>query len=574
MRAVAHVDRTLCFGTGMCEAMEPTLFELADDGHAVFRTTGNGESEGHDVGDDTELTRLREIAECCPAGAITVTTTQSQVRKAHPGMEWDVIVVGAGPAGLMLAAELRLAGAAVVVLEKEGGPSSESRGMGFTARTLEVFEQRGLLERFGPLGRAPGGHFGSVPVDYAVGDGAHASATGVSQARTVAVLGKWAQELGVELRYGHRVVAVKDEGGQVTVGVETAAGEQRLTAPYLVGCDGGRSLVRRSNGFDFPGTDATTELLLADVRGLKLDPLWSGGRRPKGMLLAAPLPNGVMRVVVHERGRPPRARSGPPEFHEVAEAWQRVSGDDISGATPVWVSSFGDAARQASEYRRGRVLLAGDAAHVHLPAGGQGMNVSIQDAVNLGWRLGAVVTSRADESVLDAYHAERHPVGAELVRSTRAQAALFLGGEEMQPLREVLSHIFQGEEAARELAGMVSGLDIRYDVGPGDHPLLGQRLPRTPLALPDGGRVTSMELLHPARGVLLLLGPDHSRTAVAEGWKDRVDVVTARLANDPEVSKLSGTDALLVRPDGYVAWTSADGDLETALRRHFGQASV
>ncbi|WP_371578373.1 FAD-dependent monooxygenase [Streptomyces sp. NBC_01314] len=563
MRAVAHVDRTLCYGTGMCEAMDPALFELTDDGPAVFRTSGV---------DGTGLVRLREIAECCPAGAITVIASESQVRKVRAEMEWDVIVVGAGPVGLMLAAELRLAGAAVVVLEKESGSSAESRGMGFTARTLEVFDQRGLLERFGALAPAPGGHFGSVPVDYAVGDGEHASVTGVSQARTVAVLGDWARELGVELRYGNRVVAVEDDGRHVEVRVETPSGEQLLTAPYLVGCDGGRSLVRRSCGFGFPGVDATTELLLADVRDLDLDPLWSGGRRPNGMLLAAPLPDGVMRVVVHERGRPPRTGSGPPEFREVAEAWQRVSGEDISGATPVWVSSFGDAARQASEYRHGRVLLAGDAAHVHLPAGGQGMNVGIQDAVNLGWRLGAVVTGRADEPLLNAYHAERHPVGAELVRNTRAQAALFLGGDEMQPLREVLGRVFRGEAAAQELASMVSGLDIRYDVGPGDHPLLGRRLPGAALALPDGGRVTTMDLLRSARGVLLVLGGDHGYAAAAEGWKDRVDVVAARLAGDPPSSGLSGTGALLVRPDGYVAWTNADGDLGTALRRHFGEA--
>lgn len=491
-------------------------------------------------------------------------------------MDTHVIVVGAGPAGLTLAAELRLAGADVIVLEKENTLATESRGMGFTARTMEVFDQRGLLERFGSLRRAPGGHFGSVPVDYAVGGGEHASLTGVSQAGTVAVLGDWARSLGADIRHGHRLLSVQDTGEHVIVTLDTPTGEARLTTHYLVGCDGGHSTVRQAAGIDFPGTESTTELLLADVRDLTPDPLWSGGRRPTGMLLAAPLPDGAMRLVVHEHGRAPRRRPGPPDFQEVVDAWHRVSGDDISEATPLWVSSFGDAARLADAYRRGRILLAGDAAHIHLPAGGQGMNVGIQDAVNLGWRLGNVVTGRADDALLDAYEAERRPVGAELVRNTRAQAALFLGGEEMQPLREVLTQVFRTEEAARTLAGLISGLDLRYDVGPGNHPLLGRRMPPTPLTLPDQTPTTSTELLRTGRGVLLLLDQDPSDHD-ADGWKDRVDTITARAAGTatdsatPDGARLlQGTAALLLRPDGHVAWTSDDGDLTTALDRHFG----
>ncbi|GAA2502444.1 FAD-dependent monooxygenase [Streptomyces thermolineatus] len=488
----------------------------------------------------------------------------------------DVIVVGAGPAGLMLAAELRLAGARVVVLEKESSPTGESRGMGFTARTLEVFDQRGLLPRLGELNRSPGGHFGSVPIDFAVGDGSHASVTGISQARTVTMLDEWAKKLGADVRRGHRLTGFTDTGGSVEAYAQGPSGELRLTAAYLVGCDGSRSVVRKTGGFDFPGTDATTELLLADVKGLELPALWSGERRPGGMLLAAPLGGGLMRIVVSEHGRAPRDRdrTGPPSFSEVADAWKRVSGDDISGATPVWVSSFGDAARQASEYRRGRVFLAGDAAHIHLPASGQGMNVSIQDAVNLGWKLGAVVTGRSDPELLDTYHAERHPVGAELLRNTRAQAVLFLGGEEIQPLRDVLAAVFRTEGAAHYLAGLVSGLDIRYDVGPGTHPLLGRRLPDTDLALDDGRRTTSTELLHPARGLLLDLGPDPDPGRVARGWADRVDVISARVPHPDRPAHLSDAEAVLVRPDGYVAWVGGDGDLVTALRRHFGEPAA
>jgi bifunctional hydroxylase/dehydrase len=490
----------------------------------------------------------------------------------QPQGETDVVVAGAGPAGLMLAAELRLAGARVVVLEQEDRPTAESRGMGFTARTLQVFDQRGLLPRFGELKRSPGGHFGSVPVDFAVGDGRHASVTGISQARTVVVLGEWAAELGVDIRRGHRLTRFVDTGDGVEVWADGPGGEVRLVASYLVGCDGGRSVVRRAGGFDFPGTDATTELLLADVRDLELPPKWSGERRPGGMLLAAPLGNGMMRIVVSEHGRTPRERTGPPSFGEVAEAWKRVSGDDISGATPVWVSSFGDAARQATEYRRGRVLLAGDAAHVHLPASGQGMNVSVQDAVNLGWKLGAVVTGRMPETLLDTYHTERHPVGAALLRNTRAQAVLFLGGPETQPLREVLTEVFRGEEAARLLAGLVSGLEIRYDVGgPGDHPLAGRRLPDVQLVLDDGEKTPSTRLLHPARGVLLSLGSDPEPARTARKWSPHVDVHSARLADAPLTDETIDADAVLVRPDGYVAWAAGSGDLDAALRRHFGE---
>jgi bifunctional hydroxylase/dehydrase len=472
----------------------------------------------------------------------------------------------------MLAAELRLAGANVVVLEKESSPSGESRGLGFTARTLEVFDQRGLLPRFGEVSRSPGGHFGSVPVDFAVEAGVHASVAGVSQARTVAVLEQWAEEQGADIRRGHRLTGFTGTDERVVAHVRGADGEQRLTAAYLVGCDGGRSLVRQAGGFDFPGTDATAELLLADVKGLELPALWSGERRPGGMLLAAPLGGGAMRVVVYEHGREPRSRPEPPSFSEVADAWKRVSGDDISGATPLWVSSFGDASRQASQYRRRRVLLAGDAAHVHLPASGQGMNVSIQDAVNLGWKLGATVAGHAPADLLDTYHAERHPIGAELLKNTRAQAALFLGGESMQPLRDVLTEVFRREDAARYLAGLVSGLDIRYDVGPGEHPILGMRMPNTELVLADGRKTTSTELLHKARGVLLNLGAEATPERIASNWADRVDVISARLTDSPPASQLTGTDAVLIRPDGYVAWTSGGGgDLAASLRRYFGQ---
>ncbi|MGI5467487.1 FAD-dependent monooxygenase [Streptomyces sp. CA-132043] len=488
-------------------------------------------------------------------------------------MESEVIVVGAGPAGLMLAAELRLAGARVTVLERLEGPSGESRGMGFTARTMEVFDQRGLLPRLGEVGKAHAGHFGSVPIDMGVGDGSHAGVSGVPQSRTEAMLAGWAAELGADVRHGHEVVGLAADDEGVEVEVRGPDGAHRLRAAYLAGCDGGRSTVRQLAGFDFPGTDSTAEMLLADVRDLDLGRHHAGGRLPGGVILVAPLENGAHRIVVSEHGRRPRPRTGPPRFDEVVEGWRRLTGEDISGVTPLWVSAFGDGARQAAEYRRGRVLLAGDAAHIHLPAGGQGMNVSIQDSVNLGWKLGAVARGRAPETLLDTYHGERHPVGAQLLTNTRAQGVLFLGGEEMQPLRDVLARVFRFEDAGRFLAGMVSGLDIRYDVGPDGHPLLGRRMPHQELLLPEG-RTSSTALLHRARGVLLDFTAGGRLRGVARGWADRVDHVAAEPHGMSADSPLQGTDAVLVRPDGYVAWTApCSGSATDALTRWFGPAS-
>ncbi|EWC62986.1 Salicylate hydroxylase [Actinokineospora spheciospongiae] len=486
-------------------------------------------------------------------------------------MDAAVIVAGAGPAGLVLAAELRLAGADVIVLEKLRARTGESRGLGFTARTMEVFDQRGLLPRFGDITLSDQGHFGGLPVDFGVLDGAHQAAKTVPQSVTEAVLEQWAVELGVDLRRGHALTTVTDHGDHVEVRVDGGAGEEVLTCSWLVGCDGGRSLVRKAAGFDFPGTAATLEMFLADVRGLDLAPRMIGETFPGGMVMVGPLGDGITRLILCERGVPPRKRTAPPEFAEIAAGWERVTGEDIGHAEPVWLSSFGDATRQVTEYRRGRVLLAGDAAHIHLPAGGQGMNTSIQDAVNLGWKLGAVVTGRAPAALLDTYHDERHPVGQRLLMNTRAQGLLFLSGAEVQPLRDVLTELIAYDDVARHLAGMVSGLEIRYRLDPGSHPLLGLRVP--PLELVGEHRKTTVaELLHPARGLLLDLTDNAVLRSRAAGWTDRVDVVTAEphaLAAD---SPLAGTSALLVRPDGHVAWAApgSHADLPMALTRWFG----
>ncbi|GAA2427664.1 FAD-dependent monooxygenase [Streptomyces macrosporus] len=485
----------------------------------------------------------------------------------------SVIVVGAGPAGLVLAAELRLAGVDVIVVERLRERTGESRGLGFTARTMEIFDQRGLLPRFGEVETSNLGHFGGIPVDFGVLEGAHQAAKTIPQSVTESVLEQWAGELGADIRRGHEMIALRDGDDGVEIDVRGPDGELTLSAEYLVGCDGGRSTVRKAAGFDFPGTAATMEMYLADLRGVELEPRMIGETVPGGMVMVGPLPGGITRIIVCERGTPPQRRTEPPAFQEVADAWKRLTGIDISHAEPVWVSAFGDATRQVTEYRRGRVFLAGDAAHIHLPAGGQGMNTSIQDSVNLGWKLGAVVRGTAPESLLDTYHGERHPVGQRLLMNTRAQGLLFLSGEEMQPLRDVIAELIRYEEVGRHLAAMVSGLEIRYDVGTGSHPLLGRRMPRLELTA-NGRDTSSAELLHRGRGVLLDLEDNATLRRRASGWTDRVDVVTATPRNVTPASGLQGTAAVLVRPDGHVAWAAPGShhDLPSALERWFGPA--
>ncbi|MET7648855.1 FAD-dependent monooxygenase [Streptomyces sp. NPDC005426] len=488
-------------------------------------------------------------------------------------MDASVVVVGAGPAGLMLAGELRLAGIGVTVLERHPERTGESRGIGLTIGTMEVFDQRGLLRRLGAYDTATMGHFGGVPIDMTVLGAAHEAAKTVPQSVTEEALEAWAGELGADIRRGHEFVAYEDTGDGVTVTVRHPGGQERIEARYLVGCDGGRSAVRKAAGFDFPGTAATTEMLLADLRGVELEPRMTGEHLTGGFVMVARLAGGIHRVIVGEHGVEPRRRTGPPEFAEVADVWKRLTGDDISHAEPVWVSAFGNAARQAGEYRRGRVLLAGDSAHVHLPAGGQGMNTSLQDSYNLGWKLAAVLRGDAPEELLDTYHSERHPVGRSLLANTRAQSLLVLGGEEAQPLRDVLTELIRYPDVARHLAAKVSGLDIRYDVDGGPGPLLGRRMPHLPVTT-DSGSTSSTALLRAGRGVLLDLDDNAVLRRRAQPWRARVDIVTATAHTASAQGPLAGTAAVLLRPDGYVAWAAPGShqNLTTALTRWFGPA--
>jgi bifunctional hydroxylase/dehydrase len=485
-------------------------------------------------------------------------------------MDAPVTIVGAGPTGLMLAAELRLAGLDVVIIDRLPKPSGESRGLGFTTRTMETFDQRGLLPRFGDIVTSPYGHFGGIPIDFSVVPGAHFAVKDVPQDRTEAVLGDWLADLGVRVLRSHELVGLSADGDGVTVDIRTPEGSLQVGSAYLLGCDGGRSTVRRLAGFDFPGTESTMEMFLADVTGCEIRQRPIGESVPGGMAMSAKIGADLYRIIVCELGSRPKERAGPPSAAEVAAAWQRLTGQDISCGTMLWTSAFGNGARQVTEYRRGRILLAGDAAHVHLPAGGQGMNVGIQDAVNLGWKLGAVARGLAAGELLDTYHSERHPVGVRVLTNTRAQGLLYLAGSEMQPLRDVLKELIAYEEVSRHLAGMISGLDICYDVGPGEHPLLGRRLPNQEL-IAESGKTSTMALLRTARGVLLDMADDPDLRDAARAWADRVDVVTATPHELTPDSALAGTQALLIRPDGYVAWARPDGsDLTAGLRRWFG----
>lgn len=492
----------------------------------------------------------------------------------------DVLIVGAGPTGLMLAAELALAGITPTVIEQRAEPMPDSRALGFSARTIEEFDQRGLLSQFGEVSTIPVGHFGGLELDYRVLDGGSYGARGIPQSRTEAILGKWACELGVRVRRGVRLVGLTPRADhvEVEVEVETAEGRQAARPRWVVGCDGARSAVRQLAGIDFPGTEPTLEMWLADVAGCPLRPRFSGERVPGGMVMVLPMGPEVNRVVVHERAAEVPARREQLDFGQVADCWERLTGEDIHGGRPLWVSWFTDSSRQASAYRQGRVLLAGDAAHVHLPIGGQGMSAGVQDAVNLGWKLAAHVRGTAPAELLNTYHDERHPVGARVLTNTLAQRTLYLNGDEFDPLREVLGELMTYQPVREHLVGMVTGLDIRYPVGPGEHPLLGVRVPEAELVTSTGagGKTSVFAQLHAGRALLLDLADDPALRAEAASWADRLTVCTAAAHAASDLAALHEVCALLVRPDGYVAWihphdAPAEERLAAALTRWLGQ---
>jgi 2-polyprenyl-6-methoxyphenol hydroxylase-like FAD-dependent oxidoreductase len=483
----------------------------------------------------------------------------------------DVLVVGAGPVGLMLAGELRLGGASVVVAEQRTAPMTESRASTLHSRTMEIFDCRGLLDALGTPPSDPRGHFGGIPLDLTL-PGPYPGQWKVPQVRTEALLQQWATSLGAEMRRGVRVDGLTAHEDCVEATVTGPDGQDRLRARYVVGCDGEVSTVRRLAGFAFPLISARNEMLRADVGGIEI-PNRRFQRLPAGLAIASRGPDGVTRVMVHAHGAQPRPDGAEPAFSDVVAAWKQVTGEDIGHGAPYWVNAFTDVSGQAGSYRSGRVLLAGDAAHVQMPVGGQALNLGLQDAVNLGWKLALVVRGRAGQQLLDSYNAERRAAGAQVLGNIRAQALLLLGGAEVDAARQVIAELMRLDSVRTRLARAISGTGIQYDVGAGSLPLLGTPVAHVSVRTESGVTTTAAQL-RTGRGILLLPSavPELDAAglaAAARGWADRVDLLAGDVADDD--SALAASGAALIRPDGYLAWAgSTPAALSVALRRWFG----
>jgi 2-polyprenyl-6-methoxyphenol hydroxylase-like FAD-dependent oxidoreductase len=463
---------------------------------------------------------------------------------------FDVIIAGCGPTGAMLAAELRLHDVRVLVLEKETEPASYARIVGLHIRSLELMAMRGLLDRLLEHGRRrpAGAYFAAIdkpaPPDV---DSAHALLLGIPQPIVVRLLEEHAVALGAEVRRGGAVTALDQDDESVTV--ELADGE-RLRARYLVGCDGGRSTVRKLLGVGFPGEPARNETLMGEM-AVDAPPSSMPDRR----VVIRPVGVGIYQVVVPAAEVTDRAQ--PPTLDDFRQRLRAIAGTDFGVHSPRWTSRFGDATRLADRYRDGRVLLAGDAAHIHPPIGGQGLNLGIQDAVNLGWKLAAQIRGWAPGPLLDTYQAERRPVAEEVLDNTRAQTELLSDGPGPRAVRKLLTELMDFDEVNRYLLGKITAIGVRYDFGDGTD-LVGRRLPDIEVRQ---GRL--YDLMRRGRGLLL----DRTGCLSAEGRRDRVDVCT-----DPAAAL--DAPAVLLRPDGHVAWIGDDQrDLDEQLSRWFGRRS-
>jgi 2-polyprenyl-6-methoxyphenol hydroxylase-like FAD-dependent oxidoreductase len=512
----------------------------------------------------------------------------SQVRTYGKGRsemrtgEHAVVIAGGGPAGMMLAAELALAKVDVAVVERRPDHVLVgSRAGGFHSRTIEVLDQRGVADRFLAEGQvAQAAMLATTVLDMSDFPTRHPYSLGIWQNQIERIMAAWIAELPVRIYYGCEVTGfAQDDTG---VDVRLSDGKS-LRARYLVGCDGGRSLIRKAAGIEFPGWDPTRSNLIAEVE-MAEEPELGVRRDAKGIHGIGRLEyeirdgevvysdGGPVRIVVTEQQLGP---SSEPTLRDLSEALIAVYGTDFGVHDPTWISRFTDMTRQAAAYRAGRVLLAGDSAHVHYPAGGQGLSLGVQDAVNLGWKLAQVINGTSPESLLDTYQDERHPVAARALQHTMAQTVLQRGDERMKALVDVVSELAGMDEPRKRLAGIISGLDIRYDLGEG-HPLLGRRMPDLDLVTADGP-LRVFELLHDARPVLLNLGAPDGFDITP--WADRVQLIDAEYDGPwelPVLGAVTAPTAVLIRPDGYVAWVGepADPGLPDALTTWFGPPTV
>src|SRR5262249_1529072 len=478
---------------------------------------------------------------------------------------------------LLLASELCLGGAEPVVLERLPAPTGLSKALALVGRVVQALDHRGLLERLSAdsvpaAAYSRFAHLGGIPLDVsglidAAPPGHFPPPVPAQQAQVEAVLEARARELRTDVPRGHELARLSQDQDAVTVEVHSPQGTYRLRARCLAGCDGAHSLVRKQAGIGFPGTAPTQlhwlgEVTLAEADLARLPQRIE--RTATGLFTAVPLGGGVHRIVVSEWTQPPghADRDAPPDIEELRAAVRRAAGLDLAMRQPRWLSRFTRTARQAPPHGAGRVLVAGDAAHIQLPAGGPGMSTALQDVLNLGWKLAAQVTGWAPPGLLDTYHAERHPAGERMLSFTRAQGVLLSPGEHVTALRELVGELLTHEQTLRYVVDRLLGLDIRYDLDADRapaHPLVGCWAPDLPLRA-DGGDTRLATLMHGAQPVLLDLTADGRLRAAAAGWTDRIQTTVAR--NDEPL------EGLRVRPDGYVAWAAAVGDHNTDTLRH------
>jgi 3-(3-hydroxy-phenyl)propionate hydroxylase len=478
-----------------------------------------------------------------------------------------VVIAGGGPTGMMLAGELALAGVDVAIVERRVSQDLVgSRSRGLHARTIEVLDQRGIADRFLSQGTAAQvAGFAGIRLDISDFPARHPYGLALLQDRFEEILAGWVEELAVPAYRGRDVTGFAQDG--TGVDVELSDGRS-LRAEYLAGCDGGRSLIRKAAGIEFPGWDPSVSSLIAEVE-MSEEPEFGIRRDSNGTQAIGRLEDGKrVGVVVSERYA---GQTGEPTLRDLSRALITVWGTDFGVHSPTWISRFTDMTRQAASYRNGRVLLAGDAAHVHYPVGGQGLNTGVQDAVNLGWKLAQVVSGTSPESLLDTYQAERHPVAARVLRTNMAQTPLTRSDVRLDALRDHVSELLRMDEPRKRFGAMMSGLDIHYHLGEG-HPLLGRRMPDLDLVT-VGGPLRVFTLLHDARPVLLNLGEPGGLDITA--WADRVRLIDATYAGTwelPVLGTVPAPAAVLIRPDGHVAWVGGgtDSGLPDALTTWFG----